>query len=85
MPEKIENESGTDILIRMEAKIEMDPVAGRRDTQSGDGGDFLMRARSLIENRGLSPERPTSSDQGSHEKAAFIQKHQIRLSTRGFF
>lgn len=85
MSEKVEDQSAVDVCIGMEAKIEMEAVSIRCDTKSCDHRDFLMRLCSLIKNRRLPPEPPTPSDQRRHEKAAFIEKHQIRVSMRSFF
>jgi len=85
MSEKVDDQSTVDVYIGMEAKIEMEPVSIRCDAKSRDHRDFLMRASSLIKNRRLPPGSPTPSDQRRHEKATFIEKHEIRVSARGFF
>ena len=74
-----------DARIAVQAKVQMDTVAARRHAQTRDGGDFFIRARSLIQHRSLPLRTPGPSHQGGHHKAAFVDKDQPGLQARGFF
>jgi len=61
--------------VRMKAEEEADATTSRGDNKSCDDGNLLMGTRPLMQDRRLAARRPAPTNQRSHQKAAFIDKH----------
>ena len=80
-----DNRISPDVLVRVEAEVQMNPVGLEVNAHGGDDGYFLVMPRTLIENRSLSSTGPGTSDKRSHQQAALIHKNQERLQALRFF
>ena len=83
--QELDNALLIDARVGVEAKVQMDSVTAWRYAKSGNGGDFFVRARALMQHRGLPLRTPGPSDQGGHHEATFVEKYQPGLQARGFF
>jgi len=71
--------------VRMESKVQAEPILARNDAQGTDNGDFLVRAGFLIQDRSLTTRAPGSPDQRSHQHATFVDEDDVRLQSGSFF
>ena len=85
MFEEISCALGIDVGVRMQPKIQSEPVTGRRDTQRRDSRDFPMTARALAEHRGMSAQAPGAAHQWGHQHAGFVEKNESCFQARGVF
>ena len=76
---------GCDVRAGMEAEIQMHAVPLRVDHQSGDDGNLLPGAASLVQQRPVPAGRPAPPDQRCHQQAALIEEGQPGVQPRGFF
>ena len=76
---------GKDVLVGIESKDKPDVIAFGRDAQRGDGRDFLMGSRALVEHRRLAPGTPRAANQRRHQESAFVYEGQPRAPLPGFF
>ena len=79
------NYSRINVGVRMESKVQAEPILARSNAQGTDNGDFLVRAGFLIQDRSLTTRAPGSSDQWSHHHATFVDKDDMRLQSGSFF
>lgn len=85
MLEEIHCELGVDVGSRVQAKVQSDPIACRRDAQRGDGGDLLIVLTPLPKHRGVPAQTPGAAHQGSHEHAGFVEENEGCIQARGVF
>jgi len=74
----------TDVFIRMEAGIKRDLSSFGRNGQGRDGRN-LAPAPSHFERRGLSADRPGSSDMRDQKKPRLVEKNEMSLKPFGLF
>ena len=83
--EKIYYQQGVNIGLCVQTEIETDIISGWRHAQSRNCRNFLMRARSLMQNRSFSRRRPTATQQRSHHQSAFVDKYNKCFQSCRFF
>ena len=69
----------------MKTKIEADITFARGDGQRGNGGDFLVIAGAMSNDRGLATWTPASAKDRSHKNAAFVEEDDMSSQPTGFF
>jgi hypothetical protein len=85
MLKEIHCEFGVDVGGRVQAKVQSDPIACRRNAQRGDGADLLIVLAPLPKHRGVPAQTPGTAHQGSHEHAGFVEKNDGCIQPRGVF
>lgn len=70
---------GANVGPRMESKIAPQLVAPGGNAQGRDNRNLLMRPPTLIEQRGLAPRGPGSTDPRGHQKPRLVNKDQACL------
>jgi hypothetical protein len=83
--EKAEGSIGVDVVVGMQAKVEVEGMATGRHHQRADTRHLLIGAAPLIEHGGVAAGSPGATHQRSHQKASFIEEHERRLQSAGFF
>lgn len=74
MLKEIHGVLGIDVCIRMQPKVQGDPIPAGRDAQCGDGRDFSVTASALSKHGGVSTQTPGATHQGRHQQARFVEK-----------
>jgi len=85
LAQESDNQRRSDVGVRMQAEIQMHPVAGWRDTQGGDHRYLAMRSRALGQDRGLAARAPAAAHQRGRQNPAFVEKNQPGFPARGVF
>ena len=85
MFEEVHGALSVDVGIRMQPKVQRDPIAFGWDAQRGDGRNLLMAATTLPQHRGLSPHAPGAAHQWGHEHPGFVEEHDGRSQACGVF
>jgi hypothetical protein len=67
MTKKLYYQTGIDVYIRMQAKIEMNTIPSGRDAESGNRRNFLVRSGALVQHRSVPSRMPTAANQRSHQ------------------
>ncbi len=83
--EEVEHTGTVEVGIRVQAEIQRDPIASRRDAHGGDGRDLAVRACALAQQRRVSAQTPGATHQRGHEQARFVDKHQCGTQAGGVF
>lgn len=83
--EKAEGSIGVDVVVGMQAKVEVEGMATGRHHQRADTRDLLIGTAALIEHGSVTAGSPGAAHPGGHQKTGFIQEHQMRLQPVGFF
>jgi len=71
--------------VGVEGKVKSQARSDGGQGQSGDHRNFLIRAGLLIKDGGLPARGPGAPEQGSHQKAAFVNENQVGVQLAGFF
>ena len=74
-----------DVGVGVEGKVKSYACSDGSQGQSGDHRNFLIRAGLLIKDGGLPARGPGAPEQGSHQKAAFVNEDQVGVQLAGFF
>ena len=85
LKQKVQGSICVDVLVRVQAEVEVKSVATRRHGQRAHTRDLLTGPAALIEDGGLAAGSPGATDQRGHEKAGFVEENQMRLQPGGFF
>lgn len=84
LAQKLNDERRIDVG-RVQPEIEMHGVAGRRDTQCPDDGDFLVQAGALVKHGRAAARTPAAAHQRRHQQAGFVDEHQPGFQARSVF
>ncbi len=82
---KIDDSTRIDVGVGVKPEIQVEIVPRGRYAKGRNHRHFLMRARTLIEQRRLASWTPRAANQGRHRHATFVDKDEPRLQARGFF
>ncbi len=74
-----------DVGIRVEAKVKVHALTAGSYAQGGHHGDFAVVGTALDPYGSVAAGSPTAAHPGSHEQAAFVQKHPSGVQSSGFF
>ncbi len=85
LAKEVPNMRGIEVAVRKKPEIEPYTFSLRRDTQCRYCRNFLVRARSLKQDRGIPPRRPGSTNYGRHKQTAFVYEDNIGFKPRCFF
>ena len=83
--EEVQHARAVDVGIRVQTKIQRDPIAPRRDAHGGDGRDLAVRAGALAQQRGVAAQTPGSTHQWGHEQPRFVDKDQCGAQAGSVF
>ena len=82
---KIDDSTRIDVGVGVKPEIQVEILPRGRYAKGRNHRHFLMRARTLIEQRRLASWAPRAANQGRHQDATFVDKDEPRLQARGFF
>lgn len=85
MLEEIHRALGVDVGIRMEPKVQRDPIPFRQDAYCGNRRNLLLRTTALAKHWGLPAQAPGAAHQWSHEHSRFVEENEGRSQARGVF
>ncbi len=85
MLKEIHSALSVDVGIRMQPKVQRDPIAVWQDAQRGDGRDLMLGATALAQHRRVSAQAPRAAHQRSHEHPGFVEEYDARPQARGVF
>jgi hypothetical protein len=74
MLEELHGTLGVDVGIRMESKVQGNPISFGQDAYCGDGRNLLKRTAALAQYRGMPAQAPGAAHQGRHEHPGFVEK-----------
>jgi hypothetical protein len=83
--EEIHGTLGVDVRVRMQPKVQRDPIPLGRDANSGDGRHLLLCTTALAQHGGVSPQTPGTAHQRGHQHPGFIEENDGRSQARGVF
>ena len=82
---EMDDSTRIDVGVGVKPKIQVEILPLGRYAKCRNHRHFLMRARTLIEQRRLASWTPRAANQGRHRHATFVDKDEPRLQARGFF
>jgi hypothetical protein len=85
MLQELHGALGVDVGIRMESKVQGNPIPFGQDADRGDGGDLLMRTAALAQDRCVPAQAPGAAHQGRHEHPGFVEKNDGGSQACGVF
>jgi len=85
LAQEVPNMSGIEVAVRKKPEIKPYTLSLRRDTQRRYCRNFLVRASSLKQDRGISPWRPGSTNDRRHKQTAFVYEDNTGFKPRCFF
>ena len=83
--EEIHGTLGVDVGVRMQPKVQRDPIPLGRDANGGDSRHFLLCTTALAQHRGVSPQTPGTAHQRGHQHPGFVEENDGRSQARGVF
>ena len=85
VPQELHRPAGREVRVREQGKVKSYPPPAWRDGKRRDGGDLLVPSSAVQEDRRLAARSPRPADQGSHQKAALVDKDDVGVQAEGFF
>lgn len=85
LAKEVPNMRGIEVTVRKKPEIKPYTFSLRRDTQRRYCRNFLVRASSLKQDRGIPPRRPGFTNDGCHKQTAFVYEDNKGFKPRCFF
>jgi hypothetical protein len=85
MLEEVHCKFGVDVGIRMEPKVQRNPIPFGQDAYCGDSRNLLKRTAPLAQYGCVSTQTPGTAHQRGHEHPGFVEENDGGSQTRGVF
>lgn len=85
LTKEVSNIRGIEVVAWKKSEIKPYAFSIRSDTQRRYCRNFLVRASSLKQDRGIPPRRPGSTHDGRHKQTTFVYEDNIGFKPRCFF
>lgn len=85
LAKEVPNMRSIEVIVRKKPEIKPYTFSLRRDTQRRYCRNFLVRASSLKQDRGIPPRRPSSTNERRHKQTAFVYEDNKGFKSCCFF